>query len=275
MRIGFIGLGSQGAPMARKIAESGFELTLWARRSSSLEQFDDLAVSVVPSPAAVGERSDVVGICVVDDADVEDVVLGPDGVLGGLAAGGVVVIHSTVHPRTCQRIAKAAATFGVGVLDAPVSGGGRAATRRQLLVMVGGEPALLDRCLPVLETFGDPVIHLGPVGAGQTAKLVNNALFAANLSMANEALALGTALGIGEQKLADVLRQGSANSTALPVATTMRSRLGEHGGGPADVAGLLTKDLDLVAELAVGARTDAGALRAAADAWLSIAHLDA
>ena len=100
-KVGFIGLGSQGGPMARRIVESGFPLTMWARRPESLEPYADTAASVASTPAEVGAASDVVGICVVGDADVEDVLLRPDGVLAGMPAGGVVAIHSTIHPDTC------------------------------------------------------------------------------------------------------------------------------------------------------------------------------
>jgi 3-hydroxyisobutyrate dehydrogenase len=124
-RVGFIGLGSQGGPMARCIVEGGYPLTLWARRPESVEPFGDAAATVVGTPAEVGAASDVVGICVVADADVEDVALRPDGVLAGMAPGGVVAVHSTIHPDTCRRLAEQAAGRGVAVVDAPVSGGAR------------------------------------------------------------------------------------------------------------------------------------------------------
>jgi len=275
MRVGFIGVGSQGAPMARRIAESGHDLTVWARRPESLDQFDGLAVHRAATPSEVGARSAVVGICVVADSDVDEVVTGPDGVLEGMSAGGTLLIHSTIHPDTCRRIASVARAAGVDVLDAPVSGGGRAAAKGQLLVMVGGDSTVLDRCRPILETFGDPIRHVGPLGAGQTAKLVNNALFAATLSMANEALGLGVALGLDEHELMESLQHGSANCAALGLAASMRARLGEPGGGSAGVAGLLTKDLDLVSELAERQGADVRALRDAADLWLGFALPDA
>src|SRR5947208_12130114 len=105
LRVGFIGLGSQGGPMARRIAEEGHPLTLWARRPESLEGFADTGVQTAATPAELGAVSDLVGICVVDDAGVEDVLLRPDGVFAGMAPGGAVLIHSTVHPDTCRRLA--------------------------------------------------------------------------------------------------------------------------------------------------------------------------
>src|SRR5580698_3266574 len=126
--------------MARRIADAGFPLTLWARRPESLEPYADTNAATASTPAELGAASDIVGICVTGDSDVEEVLSGADGVLEGMNPGGVVVIHSTVHPDTCVRVAGHATRRGLGVIDAPVSGGGGAALRRKLLVMVGGEP---------------------------------------------------------------------------------------------------------------------------------------
>lgn len=144
-RAGFIGLGSQGGPMARRIVESGHELAIWARRPQTLEPFADTAASVADSPAEVAADSDVVGICVMADADVEDVVLRSDGVLAGMRPGGIIAVHSTVHPETCRRIAERAASCHVDVIDAPVSGGGQAAAEGNLVVMVGGDDDVVER----------------------------------------------------------------------------------------------------------------------------------
>ena len=123
MRVGFIGLGSQGGPMARRIIEAGFPTTLWARRPASLEGFADTAAKVAGSPADLAAASDLVCLCVVGDADIEDVTAGENGVLAGLEPGGVIAVHSTVHPKTCHDLAEKAAAQGVSVIDAPVSGG--------------------------------------------------------------------------------------------------------------------------------------------------------
>ena len=152
--------------MARRIVDEGFPLTIWARRATSVEPFRDTAAAVSATPADLGAASDIVGICVVADADVEDVLLRSDGVLTGMSPGGIVAIHSTIHPDTCRRRGSAAER-GITVVDTPVSGGGVAAAERTLLVMVGGADEHVDRCRPVFETFGDPVIHLGPLGAAR------------------------------------------------------------------------------------------------------------
>lgn len=140
-------------------------------------------------------ESDLVCLCVVGDADVEEVISGDNGVLAGLSPGGIIAIHSTVHPDTCRRLAQHCADKGVSVIDAPVSGGGPAAAAGTLLVMVGGDADVVDRCRPVFETYADPVVHLGDLGSGQVTKLLNNLLFTANLGTAATALALGEQLG--------------------------------------------------------------------------------
>ena len=189
-RVGFIGLGRQGAPIARRIVEHGHELTLWARRPESTEPFADTAATVVSTPAEVGAASEIVGICVFTDADVEDVLLGPHGVLAGMAPGGVVAIHSTVLPDTCAHVAARADERGIAVVDAPVSGGGSAAAAGRLLLMAGGAEAALAACRPVFETFADPIVHLGALGAGQMAKGINNLLLAVHMAAAMDAFEL-------------------------------------------------------------------------------------
>ena len=214
-RVGFVGLGSQGGPMARRIADAGFPTTLWARRPATLEPFADIEVSVAASPAELGAAADVLGVCVVDDAGVDEVLRGPDGALSSMADGSIVVLHSTVHPDTCTRLQ---ADFRhLHVLDAPVSGGGHKAATGELLVMVGGPAEVLERCRPVLATFGDPILHLGPLGAAQEAKLLNNAVFAAQLALADEVFALAGARGLDRQALAAILASGSGRSYAAEV----------------------------------------------------------
>ena len=216
-RVGFIGLGRQGAPIARRIVEQGHELALWARRPESTAPFADTAATVVATPADVGAASDVVGICVFTDADVEEVLLGPRGVLAGMAPGGVVAIHSTILPETCSSLAIRAAERGVAVVDAPVSGGGTAAEAGQLLLIAGGDEAAFAACTPVFETFADPIVHLGGVGAGQMAKAINNLLLSANMAAAMEAYEFAGALGVDRPGLARALGHGTGGSAAATI----------------------------------------------------------
>ena len=267
MRVGFIGLGSQGAPMARRILEGGYPTTLWARRQASVEPFADTAAQIAGSPAELAAASDLVCLCVVGDADVTEVATGETGVLAGLKPGGVIAVHSTVHPDTCRQLAAQASEQGVSVVDAPVSGGGPAAARGTLLVMVGGDAEVVARIRPVFTTYGDPIIHLGPVGSGQLTKLLNNLLFTANLATARTALALGEALGVAPENLAEVITAGSGNSYALGSIARF--------GGSLDVlkqvaSGLRRKDVSLVADIAEKAGVAPGAVLDAADSALAL-----
>jgi 3-hydroxyisobutyrate dehydrogenase-like beta-hydroxyacid dehydrogenase len=265
--VGFIGLGSQGAPMARRIIDAGYPTTLWARRSATLAPFADTPAKRAASPVELAAACDLVCLCVVDDADLEHVVLGEHGVLAGLRKGGVIAVHSTVHPDTCRRLAEQARTHGVEVIDAPVSGGGPAAEAGRLLVMAGGQNPTFAFCRPVFETFGDPVVHVGPLGSGQTAKLLNNALFTAHLATAADTLALGNELGLDAGRLAEVLDHSNSASFAL-------GRVAAAGGTLTALAGragpLLRKDVRLLAQL-VG-RVEGATLTAADDALGRMEH---
>jgi len=249
-RVGFIGLGDQGAPMARRIIDAGYPTTLCARRPATLEPFGDSA-AIAASPAELAAASDIVCVCVVDDAGVEEVLAAESGVLAGLRPGGIVAIHSTVHPDSCRRLARLAAQRGGSLVDAPVSGGGRAAAEGRLLVMAGGDAASVKRCSPVFETFAGHIAHLGDVGAGQITKLINNLLFTAHLATASGALDLAGSLGIEPGVLAGVLAHGSAASHALGVTASVG---GSARAMSQQAAALLQKDARLVVDLAGGAQ---------------------
>jgi 3-hydroxyisobutyrate dehydrogenase-like beta-hydroxyacid dehydrogenase len=263
MRVGFIGLGSQGGPMARRIVDAGYETTLWARREATLEPFAGTGAKVASSPAELAAASDLVCLCVLADADVEDIVT---GVLAGLAPGGTIVVHSTVHPDTCRRLAAVAGAQGVRLVDATVSGGGGAAAEGRLLVMVGGDPETVELCRPVFATYADPIIHMGPVGSGQVAKLLNNVLFTANLATASGALALGRSLAVDPGRLAEVIAHGTGNSFALgriASAGGTLDRIAAHAGAT------LRKDIRLMAALADADGVPGGIVVTAADAALT------
>jgi len=266
VRVGFIGLGSQGGPMARRIVEGGHETTLWARRPATLEPFADTAAKIAESLAELAAASDLVCLCVVGDADIEELTDGEDGLLAAMQPGGVIAVHSTVHPNTCRDLAKRADSQGISIVDAPVSGGGPAASEGRLLVMVGGDADVVERCRPVFETYADPVVHLGDLGSGQTTKLLNNLLFTANLGTAAAVLSLADALGVSPDRLTEVVSRSSGNSFAL-------NALGGVGGLErlAGLAGtLLQKDVRLVVDLADRAAAPAGAVLNAADATLTL-----
>ena len=267
-RVGFIGLGSQGGPMARRIVDDGYPLSIWARRPETLEPFADSAATVASSPAEVGANSDIVGICVVNDADVDDVLSRDDGVLAGMAQGGIIAVHSTIHPDTCRQLADEAAARGVTLVDAPVSGGGGAAAEGRLLVMVGGDTHAVDRCRPVFETFADPIIHLGALGSGEVAKALNNLVFTAQLWVAEDTFTFAERLGIDRAAMAMVIQNGSGTSFAASVVAGAGSITGMKGAAP-----LLRKDVDIAFDVARQRGVDrAEALASLAESALAALH---
>ena len=270
---GFIGLGSQGAPMARRITEAGYPLTLWARRPATLEPFADTGAKTAATPAELAAHTEIIGLCVRDDDDIREVTEGPNGVLEGIQPGSVIAVHATVHPDTVKALSVRAREKGALVVDAPVSGGQQRASAGRLLVMVGGDAEAVERCRPVFATYGNPVVHLGPLGAGQVTKLLNNTLFTAHLAVAANLLKLGRDLDVDPAGLAQVLGSGSAESFAL-------ARVADAGGTLDRIAAhagpLLAKDVRLTVAVAEGAGlpgVSAEAVVAAADAALALMNV--
>jgi 3-hydroxyisobutyrate dehydrogenase len=272
VRVGFIGLGSQGAPMARRIAGAGYPLTLWARRPATLEPFADTSAKTASTPAELAANSDIIGLCVRNDDDIREVTSGENGVLAGISPGAVIAVHSTVHPDTVNELDVLARVRSAFVVDAPVSGGEPAASAGRLLVMVGGQEELVERARPVFATYGDPVVHLGPLGAGQLTKLLNNTLFTAHLAVGASLLKLGRDLNVDSARLAEVLGHGSGESFAL-------ARVADAGGTLDRIAGvagpLLAKDVRLTVAVARAAGNDisADAVVAAADVALALMNV--
>jgi 3-hydroxyisobutyrate dehydrogenase len=263
---GFIGLGSQGAGMAHRIIEDGIHTTLWARNPSSLAPFQGRA-TVVGQPTELGERCDVVGICVTDDAAVREVTIGPNGVLAGMKAGSVLAVHSTIGTETCAEVAQIADDQGVTVIDASVSGGGAVAAAGALTVYVGGSVAGVERARPVLETYGDPVLHMGALGSGLRTKLINNLLNAAQFGLAHDAMAVGEALGLDPQLLGPALSSGSGRSFSLEVFVGLGSLepIADHVGP------LWSKDVGLFSLEPLPAESaERGALLTTADRLLAL-----
>jgi 3-hydroxyisobutyrate dehydrogenase len=257
--VGFVGLGSQGGPMARRIVESGYPLVIWARRAAALAPFKDTSAATAASIAELGGRAEQVGVCVVDDAGVRQVC---KELIPAMRPGGRIAIHSTVHPNTVIDLAKQAAARRIALIDAPVSGGGPAAAARTLTVMVGGDEEPVAAARPIFETFAGLIAHVGGVGAGQMAKLVNNALMAANLAMAHHGVGAGAALGLDRAALSEIVKASSGRSYGFEVYARLPapSAFG-HG------AKLLAKDLRLLGEI-LGADPSFAPFRAVAAPFL-------
>ncbi|MAG31515.1 MAG: 6-phosphogluconate dehydrogenase [Deltaproteobacteria bacterium] len=255
MRVGFVGLGSQGAAMAQRIERAGFELLLWARRAETLRPFRDSGARPFASLEELAARSDVVGVCVGNDDDVESVVLAErGGLLAGMRPGSVVMVHSTIHPETCRLLGAQAQARRVQLLDAPVSGGSDRALQGELTVMVGGEHSVYERCLPVFESYGSTVKYLGGLGTGQMCKILNNVLFSATLELAHQTVLRARALELDEQAMREVLMASSAQSTALSVVSLL------DAPGSERALGNLVKDHALFSALARSREIEPGQL---------------
>jgi 3-hydroxyisobutyrate dehydrogenase len=214
-RIGFIGLGTMGAAMAANIARGGFPLTVWNRTPGKAGPLLALGAREARSPAEVGRTSDIVVICVSDTPDVEAVVFGPDGLAAGLAEGALVVDCSTISPSATRAIAERLRSQGIGFLDAPVSGGSEGARDGTLTIFVGGEPNELERARPVLERLGRTVTHVGPVGAGQITKAVNQVIIAGTYLSVAEGIVLAIRSGLDPATVVAALGGGAARSWVL------------------------------------------------------------
>jgi 3-hydroxyisobutyrate dehydrogenase len=260
IRCGFIGLGSQGAPIAERIIAAGFPMVLWARRPESLELYKDTGAEFASSIAELARQVEHVGVCVVNDDDVRQVC---GELIPALLPGARIAIHSTVHPDTVRQIALEAAARGVVVIDAPVSGGEPAAKAGTLTVMVGGNAKDVALVRPVFETFGSLIPHLGEVGAGQNAKLINNALLAANMAMADHALTAAAELGIEKSALVELLSASSGRSFGLEVRGRLPEPEAFSHGGP-----LLLKDVRLL-QAVLGDNPGAMGLADAAESFLA------
>lgn len=239
MRVGFIGLGDQGGPMARMILEGGFALGVWARRQSARADFAARGAEVAESPAALADASDLMCLCVTGDADVRDLLVG-QRMIAAMRKRTVLAIHSTIRPRTCIEMARLAAARGVTLLDMPVSGSARAALARELLVMGGGDAPAIARTMPVLETYAGTVMRMGPVGAAMSAKLINNMMAVVNIGHAYRALKLGKAVGVDPTALREALMLGTGRSFALDLIKGLQvPARARH------VRGILRRDVDL------------------------------
>lgn len=261
LRVGYIGLGVMGKPMARNLRRAGFPITVHNRSRGAVEELAAEGATAASSPAEVAQASDVVLTCLPGPADVELVYLGPSGVLEGVGEGAILIDMSTIDPNTHRKVAGLAAARGASYLDAPVSGGSTGAQNATLTIMVGGDVATLERARPVLEAVGKQIYHLGPVGAGAAAKLVNNMLGAINLAGAIEALVLGQKAGLDPRQLAEVINNSSGASRSFAASVPEILRRNFEPGFTID---LQHKDVCLATDLGrlLGVRLLAGSLAA-------------
>ncbi len=250
IRVGFIGLGDIGLPMAKSLARKGLPLTIYARRKEVIEEMKSLGAIAASSCREVAATSDVLISVVRDIPQTEEVIFGKDGVWEGIKEGATIVISSTISPEYCRKLYAKAKERGVQVIDAGLSKSGPTNEEGEFTLMVGGDEDAVKRCWPVFEAMAKHIFHLGGIGTGQAYKLVNQLALISNGIIIRECLNLGLKAGLDLQKMIDVIRVSTGNSLRLesldymmkvrklpPVAKAPRKDLG-------------TKDRDLAIELA-------------------------
>jgi 2-hydroxy-3-oxopropionate reductase len=210
MRVGFVGLGAMGRPMAMHLLRAGHRLAVWARRPEAAAPLLAAGAIACADAADVARRSEVVFTIVTGSADVESVALGADGLGEGLAVGSILVDMSTIAPETARSLARRLSRQGVEMLDAPVSGGEQGAIAATLAIMVGGKAAVLERVRPLLECLGKTIVHVGDNGAGQVAKACNQMVMVGAIQAVAEALHLAAAAGADPARVRQALGGGSA-----------------------------------------------------------------
>ena len=215
MRVGFIGLGVMGRPMALHLVKAGHELSVYARRAEAAQPLVDAGARRLATPAEVAAASEVVFTMVTTGADVEQVALGEDGILHGAKPGTVLVDMGTIPPGTARRIAAQLAERGIETIDAPVSGGEVGAQNATLAIMAGGKAEVLERVRPLLEKLGRTIVHIGPSGAGQVAKACNQMIMVSCIEAVAEAMLLAKQAGADPEKVRLALSGGSAGSRVL------------------------------------------------------------
>ena len=240
--VGFIGLGIMGRGMARNLIQAGFELRVWNRTASRIDELVDAEAVAADSPAELASQCDIIIVCVSDTPDVQAVILGENGIIHGAQSGALVIDTSTISPRATREIAERLAQHGVHMLDAPISGGSEGAAKGTLSIMVGGESAQMERAMPVFSAMGEKITHVGGTGAGQMVKLVNQILVVGNALAMCEALVFAQAGGLDLEKTLAAVSDGAAGSWML----TMRGpQILERDWSPGFTIDLQQKDVRL------------------------------
>lgn len=246
-RVGFVGLGIMGKPMAGHLLNAGFPLTVYNRTRAKAEELGKEGVSVADSPADVGAASDVTITMVSDSPDVAEVVAGPKGIVEGIRAGSLVVDMSTVSPEGERRLDERLREKGCQLLDAPVSGGDIGARNATLAIMVGGDRSSFDRVLPILKVLGKTITYCGPVGSGQLTKLCNQILVSVNILAVSEALVFARKNGLEPLTMIEAISGGAAGSWQL---SNLGPKIAKRDFQPGFMVDLMQKDLRLILETA-------------------------
>jgi 2-hydroxy-3-oxopropionate reductase len=247
MNVGFIGLGIMGAPMALNLVGGGCPLWVFDRKAESMAPLVAAGARACASPEEAARAADITFIMVSDTREVEEVILGPEGILAGARPGAAVVVMSTISPEAARSLADKLAARGVEMLDAPVSGGEPEAASGSLTIMAGGNPNVFQRVKPLFERLGKNIVHIGPAGSGQLAKACNQIVATLALEGVAEAFTFARKNGVDPLRVRDALLGGFAGSTVLDV---QGNRMLEQDFRPGFKAHLHQEDLRLILETA-------------------------
>ena len=246
-QIGFIGIGLMGQPMARRLLETGYSLTVWNRTAEKAGSLLAAGAKAASSPRALAQASDVVITMVTDSSASEEVCCGSDGVLDGAHPGLILIDMSSIAPEMSRSIAERARAKGVPMLDAPVTGNPKVASEGKLGIMVGGAKETFEACLPILQKMGVKIIHVGGNGMGTTLKLINNLVMGVAIEASAEALVLAVKAGIDPQKVIEITSVGGARTGAMEVRGPW---MVQHDFSPHFSANNMYKDLSSAMKLA-------------------------
>lgn len=249
MKVGFIGIGAMGLPMAKNVLKGGYELyTMVHHNKGPAEELKKLGAKVLDTPAAIAAESDVVITIVPADAQLKQVVLGKEGLKEGLAAGKTLIDMTTATSLTIIEIAKVLQGMGVELLDAPVSGGTPNAASGELTIIVGGEPAVLEKNRRILETMGTNIYAVGPLGSGKVVKMVNQLMASVHILTIGEAFALGKKAGADPKVMYEVIKDSSGYSRMMDLR--LPGFLLENSFEPGFTLDLMKKDINLAVDSA-------------------------
>jgi 3-hydroxyisobutyrate dehydrogenase len=266
-RVAFLGLGTMGAAMAANLARAGFHVTAWNRTAGRAPELAELGIETAPNAATAAAQADIVVICVSDTPDVDAVLFGTDGVVGGARSGTLIVDCSTIAPSGSWNFAARLKEHGLSMVDAPVSGGSEGARNATLTIFVGGDEDDVERARPVLAALGKTITHVGPIGAGQAVKAVNQVIIAGAYLGVAEGIVLAIKAGLDVEQVVGALGGGAAQSWVL---ANRSGRMIENDYPLGFKVSLHRKDLGIALELAnqLGAVLPVSALAAQLESGL-------
>jgi 3-hydroxyisobutyrate dehydrogenase-like beta-hydroxyacid dehydrogenase len=249
-RIGFIGLGNMGEAIASNLVDRGIALTVFDLRPEPLDRLASVGAHIAKSVAEVARTCDQIHVVVVNDKQVRDVLAGEEGLFSRADQGTTVIVHSTVSPDVVRELAQLGSATGIAVLDAPVSGWVTKARQGSLTLMIGGPKQDVEACWPTFQAMGELLVHVGDVGLGSMAKLINNASSIISLVSAVEILRVASAAGIDEAVALNVMTASTGDTWALRNWRALRASMASYTTGPEGFGSVIYKDISLAIELA-------------------------